>query len=185
MVADLTPMKTTTPQRITDNIVAACRTICDGLPRYIDSRPFADSRPSFCFANVAEQINRLGGRITYGWAIWQVPGLYLEAEHHGVWQQNADTLIDVSPQFNSPSQILFLADQAAVFDPDRLRQNRFFPDGESAIAIEFARLAQQRVDILNKFRNAESTNVVLPAAEQATTDSILTRLNELQTQHLS
>lgn len=175
----------TTPQHITATIMAACNSICGGTPRYIESTPAPDSRPSFCFSNVAAHVKIHGGQIAYGWAIWHVPGLYLEAEHHGVWRKDADTLIDISPQFNNPPRILFLPDQSAVFDPDKLRQNRFFADGETAVAIEYVRLAQHRVDMLNRHRSADTSEVALPPAEQAEADAILTRLCELQAQHLS
>jgi hypothetical protein len=45
-----------------------------------------------------------------GWAIWTVPGIYLEAEHHGVWQNKRGDLIDVSPQMNAGRRLLFLPD---------------------------------------------------------------------------
>lgn len=183
MVADLKRMDTT-PQRITDTIIAACKDICSGSPLFIDSTPLPGTRPSFCFSNVAAHVAGNGGKIAYGWAIWQVPGLYIEAEHHGVWQQDAETLIDISPQFNNPSRILFLPDPPAVFDPGKLRQNRFFPDGDTPVATDYARLAQRRVDLLNRHRSADTTDVLLPPAEQAEADAILTRLCELQTQHL-
>jgi hypothetical protein len=29
------------------------------------------------------------GRAVYGWAIWQVPGVYIEAEFHRTWKNDA------------------------------------------------------------------------------------------------
>jgi hypothetical protein len=175
---------TTTPPAISDQIIAICRSIAPAAPAFIDCVPAPGSRPSFCFSNVAEQVKAHGGSIAYGWVIWQIAGLYIEAEHHGVWRSDAGELVDVSPQFGNPPRTLFLADQDAVFDPDNLRQNRFFPDGDTPITIEFATLAQRRVDKLNAHRRADTTEVLLPPALQAEADFIMNRLSALQALHL-
>lgn len=177
-------VQTTAPTIISDQIMAACRSICDGSPTFIDCMPAPHSRPSFCFSNVAEQVKAHGGSITYGWVIWRIAGLYIEAEHHGVWCTDEGQLVDISPQFGSPPRILFLADASAVFDPNKLRQNRFFPDGDTPITIEFSTLAQRRVDMLNAHRRADTTEVRLPPLLQAEADTIMNRLSALQMLHL-
>lgn len=70
-----------------------------------------------CFHNVKNEINRVGGRIMFGWAIWEWPGIMIEAEHHSVLADNDScTLIDVTPcQIDSP-QRCFLQDNSATFD---------------------------------------------------------------------
>ena len=37
-----------------------------------------------CYVNVAAFCQRNGGEIQFGWIIWELPGIYLTAEHHAV-----------------------------------------------------------------------------------------------------
>ncbi len=110
-------MLDTVPRTLTDGLRAFCATVSDSRPVFVRCRPDGDAQPSSCFDNVARKIGRAGGSIVHGWAIWTVPGFYHEAEHHGVWRKRTGELVDVSPQPNAPKCILFLPDEAAVYDP--------------------------------------------------------------------
>ncbi|WP_105282906.1 hypothetical protein [Escherichia sp. MOD1-EC5457] len=46
----------------------------------IKNEPFSGAEVMDCFSNVEMVIEQNGGRAVYGWAIWQVPGVYIEAE---------------------------------------------------------------------------------------------------------
>ncbi|MEY4269496.1 MAG: hypothetical protein RLZZ58_712, partial [Pseudomonadota bacterium] len=140
-------MQTTTPAAVTDRIRRACRAMAPHEPIYVASIPDPDSRPSWCFANVAKRVARDGGTILHGWAIWQVAGLYIEAEHHAVWQADDGALTDISPQFAAPSTILFLPDPDTHYDTHRPRANRLFADAATGVSRDFVRLAQLRTVI--------------------------------------
>jgi hypothetical protein len=176
-------MQTTTPAAITDSIRAACRAIAPGEPLYVPSVPDPDSRPSWCFDNVRKRVARDGGSIVHGWAIWQVPGLYVEAEHHGVWRTDAGDLVDISPQFAAPDTILFLPDPDTHYDTNAPRANRLFVDGDSDVSRDFVALAQLRTDIQNSYRVGAPDVIVMSVADQAQVDEIDGRLNELRAIH--
>jgi hypothetical protein len=74
----------TVPKTLSLALLAFCRTISAERPLYVRSKPSADTQMSASFDNVVRKIERAGGKTIYGWAIWHVPGLYFEAEHHGV-----------------------------------------------------------------------------------------------------
>jgi hypothetical protein len=64
---------------------------------------------------VNRKVTREGGRIVYGWAIWEWPRVFLEAEHHAVWS-DGDRLVDVTPHVPASYCILFLPDPQRVYD---------------------------------------------------------------------
>lgn len=47
-----------------------------------------------CFVNVEQAIAKSGGRAIYGWAIWQELGVYIEAEFHCVWENDAGEMLE-------------------------------------------------------------------------------------------
>ncbi len=55
----------------------------DVEPEQVIFRPEAYCKPVSCYYNVAEKVRRDGGKIHYGWAIWQSHYL-CQAEHHAV-----------------------------------------------------------------------------------------------------
>lgn len=172
------PMNTL-PKSITPALLAFCRSISSDRPVYIRSKLSSDAQASACFDNVARKIERAGGTIAFGWAIWHIPGLYFEAEHHGVWRNRRGELIDVSPQLGKVSKILFLPDASAVYDAKQFRTNVIAPANEGGLAIEFAALARARNAILARYRTDEYIAVTLSNADQTELSRITLRLNEL------
>jgi len=51
-----------------------------------------------CFPIVAEQVAAEGGQQVFGWALWELPGVFIEAEFHSVWQSPAGELVDIVPR---------------------------------------------------------------------------------------
>jgi hypothetical protein len=60
-------------------------------------------------------VARDGGEILYGWAIWEWPRVFIEAEHHAVWSKGG-CLTDVTPQVPPADTILFLPDTERAYD---------------------------------------------------------------------
>jgi hypothetical protein len=168
----------TVPKAITPALLAFCRQVSTARPIYVRSRPGSDAQPSACFDNVARKVERAGGDIAYGWAIWHVPGLYYEAEHHGVWRNRQRALLDVSPQLDQVPKILFLSDSDAVYDPAAFRPNRFKAANDSALALEFVELARARNDLLNRYRS-EYTIAMLTPIDQDELGRIDQRMKEI------
>ncbi len=83
----------TVPRSLTAALLQFCASIAHAEPVFIPSIPFKRAATSFCFENVAQRVDEKGGSIAYGWAIWHLPGLYFEAEHHAVWRNKLGNLI--------------------------------------------------------------------------------------------
>ncbi|MBP8231577.1 MAG: hypothetical protein KAY22_04665 [Rhizorhabdus sp.] len=133
---------------MTPALMQFCASISGAEPVFVASIPLRRAATSFCFENVARRVEEKGGSIAYGWAIWHMPGLYFEAEHHAVWRNRLGNLIDVSPQMGGRKRLLFLPDAAAVYDPFAIRQNIMAPDGESERARRMTELGNRRHALL-------------------------------------
>jgi SEC-C motif len=146
---------TRTPVAVTDPIRQLCERISPGVePVYISITPDAKCKPLDCFGCVKRKVEMNDGRIQYGWAIWEWPGVFVEAEHHAVYEPpEGPPWLDITP---SPEpQIrrrLFLPDNAASYDFDNegvLRDNiRLAPSNDPLIHQFFAASAE-RSRILN------------------------------------
>lgn len=107
---------TTTPPAITPEIAAWCRDITPRqTPLYVDHQPSPESEVRECFNNVRRHSALHGGELVYGWAIWEWTDVFIEAEHHAVWQSPTG-LIDISPHECRTDGILFLPDPDAPYD---------------------------------------------------------------------
>lgn len=142
----------TVPAAVTLDLMQFCRRIADTVPVFVTSVPLRNSGASFCFDNVERKIAKSGGSIAYGWAIWHIPDLYYEAEHHAVWRNKLGSLIDVSPQLGGRRRLLFLPDESAVYDSWKPRRNIMLPANDTPLAIEMARLGGLRQELFAKCR---------------------------------
>lgn len=172
-------MTDTVPRQLSAPLLEFCRTIVPSRPKFIPSKPSADAQPSACFDNVARKVERAGGSVAAGWAIWSVPGLYFEAEHHGVWCNKRGELIDVSPQPNSGRRILFLPDPGAPYDPLRHRSNILRPASDDPRAIELVELANRRNHIQDAYREGGNRIARFTLSDQRELGEIQHRLQYL------
>lgn len=150
MAGDTAP--NTVPQSLTPALLEFCASIAPAEPRFIPSIPIKRAMTSFCFENVAQKVREKGGSSAYGWAIWHMPDLYFEAEHHAVWRNKLGNLIDVSPQMGSRKRLLFLLDECAIYEPFEPRPNIMAPDGISERAQQMVHLGNQRHALLIRCR---------------------------------
>lgn len=171
----------TVPKAMTAVIRTFCGTLADGRPTFVRCRPDGDAVASECFDNVARKIARAGGSAVCGWAIWTIPGIYVEAEHHGVWPRRTGELIDVSPQPNLPRRILFLPDPNAVYDPNTHRTNTIAATSADPAAVEFVRLGNRRNEILGLYRAGGNRLALFNPSDGKELNSIGMRLKELST----
>jgi len=68
-----------------------------------------------CYYNVLDKVKRDGGKIHYGWVVWQSSYL-VEAEHHAVWEDDEENLLDITPRKEHYDTIMFVPDNEKVFD---------------------------------------------------------------------
>ena len=83
--------------------------------RFVRLKPEPDTKPIECYFNVKSKIERDGGELVFGWAIWEWPRVFIEAEHHAVWSDGSQ-LIDVTPNDPGIERVLFLPDPEKTFD---------------------------------------------------------------------
>jgi hypothetical protein len=77
-------------------------------------QPDPKARLKNCFINVGEKIEKQGGNVRYGWAIWF--GLHLcEAEFHSVWESPDQLLIDITPRNQQFDKIFFVPIDGFVY----------------------------------------------------------------------
>ena len=104
-------MKTKTPDSIHDGVLAFCAHICAASsPVSVPVVPSRDSTVRECFSNVARSVERSGGSAVLGWAIWEVPGVFLEAEFHAVWDRPQQGLECVTRRDDADTSLVFLPD---------------------------------------------------------------------------
>lgn len=156
----------TVPRSLTPALLKFCVSISSSDPVFVTSIPPKRAPRSFCFENVARRVRDKGGSIAYGWAIWHLPGLYFEAEHHAVWRNKLGNLIDVSPQMGGRRRLLFLPDDGAVYDPFAIRQNVMAPDGDSERALRMTELGNRRHALLIRCRIAGTAEIRLYEHDQ-------------------
>lgn len=79
------------------------------IPELIPVRIEEYSEPLNCFENVDRKIEIDGGKVHYGWAIYQT-NLLCEAERHAVWENEKKELIDITPREIDFKQVMFVSD---------------------------------------------------------------------------
>lgn len=62
-----------------------------------------------CFANVDRKVELDGGKVHYGWVIFQT-NILCEAERHAVWENQNEELFDITPRDIDFDQIMFVPD---------------------------------------------------------------------------
>lgn len=107
---------TTSPTEVSAPIYGLCRELNpNSRPTWVTVRPDPDAIVSECFSNVASKVARDGGSLLFGWTIWEWPRVFIEAEHHAVWENNGEFL-DVTPHASGEHRILFLPDPGRTYD---------------------------------------------------------------------
>ena len=99
------------PKSISPDVLDFCRGVVrDPHPVYVEVKAIRDARVNECFYNVLKQVERSGGNVQYGWAIWLWPSVFIEAEFHAVWKDVDGRYLDVSAWEPAAERILFLPD---------------------------------------------------------------------------
>ena len=112
-------MHITVPAEITDQVRQfAIRKVGPGTePRFVSITPEKGCRIADCFLNVQRKVAKEGGRIQFGWALWEWPGVYFEAEHHAVYvPSDSSRFVDITPSEFGITKRLFVPDDAATYD---------------------------------------------------------------------
>lgn len=95
---------------------------------YITVIPEPYSIINECFPNVEKKITNDGGKLIYGWQIWE-DQYFIEAEFHGIWESPEGNLIDISPKKNNEKRILFIQDKNRVYEGFQVKNIRINTSG--------------------------------------------------------
>ena len=146
-----------TPPSITKTVLAFCDSIKHGSkPVYLPIQPDPGCAVRECFNNVRQKVKREGGRIQFGWELNQWPGVYIEGEHHAVYEgPNGPPWLDITPPpSDTPQQTrLFLPDESAAYDfgdPDFRRDNIRKALATDPLIDEYLGLAAELVAIMQR-----------------------------------
>lgn len=77
---------------------------------YLNCTPIEGVPDSECFPIVEGHAERHGGKPVVGWAIWERPKVFIEAEFHAVWETSEKKLKDIAARSRRMPRILFLRD---------------------------------------------------------------------------
>jgi hypothetical protein len=159
-------MLTRTPRVLTPKLRTLANDIVPGLdPVYVPVRPMIGSSLNECFANVDTMVRLEGGFAVFGWALWEWPGVMIEAEFHSVWQSPSGELLDISPRVGEETDILFLPDPTRVWNERQVNNHRRALR-DDPIVHEFISIADRIFEVLNAGTRAQQLGLLsVPAAE--------------------
>jgi hypothetical protein len=110
-------LRAVTPAEVTPSTAALCAEIAPGVtPFYVDALPKAGEPVNECFHVVNRQVASAGGSAVIGWAIWELPTVFVEAEFHAVWVSPEGTYLDLAPKSTATQRIFFLPDVGKVYE---------------------------------------------------------------------
>lgn len=118
-------------------------------PIYISSRPIEEGPENECFPIVDSYIAQHGGTRVLGWALWELPGIFIEAEFHAVWQSPDGNFIDLVPRNDKTINILFLPVPDAVYDGFQINNIRI-PLNNNSVIRDFIKLLDDKFEFENR-----------------------------------
>ena len=143
------------PAKVTGRVKEFCEFVSNGqTPVHLPiTRPHW-AKPANCFPNVRRQVDEHGGELVIGWAIWVHPGIFIEAEFHGIWKDSAGKLWDLTPRSKGGREILFLPDPTRTYGEQQLNNIRQSLCDAPEVDVLFVAL-QAEFDFMNRGRFAE------------------------------
>ena len=122
------------PKLIKPYVTSFCRSIVtEPQPVYVPVRPLAGAPENECFSILPRHVAQHGGEQVIGWAIWEWPRVYIEAEFHAVWRQPDGELLDPTPKIAPIPRILFLQDPRRAYNGRQVDNIRKPLDRDPAI----------------------------------------------------
>ena len=144
-----------TPAEVNATLATLCAELAPGVqPFHVDVRPLPDAPANECFALVEDQVSAFGGTRLLGWSLWEMPGLFVEAEFHAVWKSPADEYIDIAPKARPTARILFLPSPEAVYSGRQVNNERR-PVGNDPDVERYLHGFDLRYEFMNRGKRAE------------------------------
>lgn len=156
---------TGTPSTISEPILSLCRSICASQkPVYVKHSPESYAQVNDCFPAVDRKIRECGGKVHYGWQLWEWPDVLLEAEFHAVWLSPENELVDVTPKPFKLERILFLPDPSMRYEGKQVNNIRV-PLSGNPVTRDFIGICDAIFRIQNKGDRANQPAVSLEGSE--------------------
>lgn len=92
------------------HVLTFCRGISSATPISVQVQAIGDEPRHECLIIVPKHVAAHGGEQVLGWAIWEWPRVFIEAEFHCVWRSPHGELVDLSPRAIDVENITFLPD---------------------------------------------------------------------------
>lgn len=170
-------MLTRTPKTLTAPLRHLSAEIAPGTQSvYVPVRPVPGGTPNECFGNVERVVRLQGGSEVLGWALWEWPGLMIEAEFHAVWRHPDGRLVDVSPRLDEDTTILFLPDPVRIWDGQQVNNRRRALRDDPLIR-EFITINDRIFGVLNAGERSREFGLVSVPREEI--EPLLTRKAQL------
>lgn len=110
-------------------IAASLRELIEGIvpegnPIYVEVSPIDSGSKNDCFIHVPERVAAEGGSQVTGWSLWELPGVFVEAEAHSVWLRPDGQYRDIAPKNSATARVLFLPDACVRFEGRQINNVR-------------------------------------------------------------
>lgn len=164
-----------------DYVLKLCAEVdAASAPKYVPCKPAIGAPPSECFPLVAGKVAEAGGQFVLGWAIWELPGILVEAELHAVWQTPEGQLIDISPRPINFAAITFLPDSKGL-SYERQVDNVRHPLSADPKVLRLIELYSEQFALLNEGDLADKFGAItLPPLSMQRYDAIQRELMGIQ-----
>lgn len=147
-------LRAVTPAESNQTIVALCAELSPGeTPFYVDVVPNTEEPVNECFHVVNRQIARFGGASVIGWAIWELPTVFIEAEFHAVWRSPDGNHVDVAPKSTPTRRVFFLPDRNRTYEGYPLDNVRR-PIVSAPEVREFFKALEAKYELMNRGKRA-------------------------------
>lgn len=149
-------------------------------PIYVKNLPNHMDIENECFPLVDEYISRHGGERILGWAIWELPGLFIEAEFHAIWKTPVGELMDLNYRPLKTEKILFLPDYEIVYEGYQKNNIRLALSNNPAV-IDFLKAHDKMFEFMNKGeRKKQHGEIKIKGSELIEYDLLMNEIAGLQ-----
>lgn len=106
-----------TPAELSPALALLCNELVSSTkPFHVDVASLPNAPANECFPLVEAHTEQYGGTRILGWALWEMPGLFVEAEFHAVWRSPSGEYVDIAPRAQPMARIFFLPSAEAVYE---------------------------------------------------------------------
>jgi hypothetical protein len=119
-----------------------------------------EARVGNCYVNVEQKVARSGGALVYGWAVW-LGDFVCEGEHHAVWENENEDLIDITPNQIGANQVLFIPDNRYLYD-NKLIGNIRINIGDNPVVDHFILLSEMKDFLVNTATRLDDERMEFP-----------------------